>query len=82
MNPTPAYLRKTIQLMVGLTILAWATQVLFAPVGYGAELPAAGARRPSAGAVAGGAGRKREVRAGGRAVLRRRDAGAPRRGRR
>src|SRR6185503_12511857 len=44
MNPTPAYLRKTIHLMVGLTILAWATQVLFAQWARGAELP------PAAGA--------------------------------
>ena len=43
MNPTPAYLRKTIHLMVGLTILAWATQVLFAQWARGEELPAAAA---------------------------------------
>ena len=41
MNPTPAYLRKTIHLMVGLTILAWATQVLFAQWAHGEELPPA-----------------------------------------
>jgi flagella basal body P-ring formation protein FlgA len=39
MHPTPAYLRKTIQLMVLLTILAWATQLLFASWARGAELP-------------------------------------------
>ena len=44
MYPTPAYLRKTIHLMVGLTILAWATQLLFASWARGAELPAAGGR--------------------------------------
>src|SRR3954454_7613272 len=38
MYPTPAYLRKTIHLMVGLTILAWATQLLFASWARGAEL--------------------------------------------
>lgn len=42
MNPTPAYLRKTIHLMVGLTILAWATQLLFAQWAHGEELPPAG----------------------------------------
>src|SRR4051812_8604649 len=42
MYPTPAYLRKTIHLMVGLTILAWATQLLFAQWARGSELPAAG----------------------------------------
>jgi flagella basal body P-ring formation protein FlgA len=40
MYPTPAYLRKTIQLMVLLTILAWATQLLFSSWARGAELPA------------------------------------------
>jgi flagella basal body P-ring formation protein FlgA len=44
MYPTPAYLRKTVHLMVGLTILAWATQLLFASWARGAELPAAGSR--------------------------------------
>lgn len=42
MYPTPAYLRKTIHLMVGLTILAWATQLLFASWARGAEIPAGG----------------------------------------
>src|SRR3954464_13838835 len=42
MYPTPAYLRKTVHLMVGLTILAWATQLLFASWARGGELPAAG----------------------------------------
>jgi flagella basal body P-ring formation protein FlgA len=37
MYPTPNYLRKTVQLMVWLTILAWATQVLFAQWARGAE---------------------------------------------
>jgi flagella basal body P-ring formation protein FlgA len=40
MYPTPNYVRKTVQLMVWLTILAWATQVLFASWARGAE-PAA-----------------------------------------
>src|SRR3954466_3336718 len=37
MYPTPNYLRKTVQLMVWLTILAWAPQVLFAQWAHGAE---------------------------------------------
>jgi flagella basal body P-ring formation protein FlgA len=37
MYPTPAYLRKTIQLMVWLTILAWATQLLFSSWARGDE---------------------------------------------
>jgi len=41
MYPSPNYLRKTVQLMVWLTILAWATQVLFASWARGDELPAA-----------------------------------------
>jgi flagella basal body P-ring formation protein FlgA len=32
--------RKTVRLMVGLTILAWATQTLLHQWGYGAEIPA------------------------------------------
>ena len=42
MHPTPAYLRKTVQLMMWLTILAWATQLLFASWARGADLPRAG----------------------------------------
>src|SRR5258706_10857082 len=41
MYPTPNYVRKTVQLMVWLTILAWATQLLFAKWAHGEELPAA-----------------------------------------
>src|SRR4051794_9616381 len=37
MYPTPAYLRKTIQLMLWLTVLAWATQILFASWARGDE---------------------------------------------
>ena len=37
MYPTPAYLRKTIQLMVWLTVLAWATQILFTSWARGDE---------------------------------------------
>lgn len=35
-NPRPISMRKTVQLMVILTILAWATQTLFKQWGYGA----------------------------------------------
>ena len=38
-NPRPVMsIRKTVQLMVILTLLAWATQTLFAQWGYGAEV--------------------------------------------
>jgi flagella basal body P-ring formation protein FlgA len=40
MYPTPNYVRKTVQLMVWLTILAWATQLLFASWARGEEPPA------------------------------------------
>ena len=39
--------RKTIQLMVALTILAWATQTLMHQWGFGAEIGAAPATQPS-----------------------------------
>lgn len=39
--------RKTIQLMVALTILAWATQTLFHQWGFGAEIAAIPATQPS-----------------------------------
>jgi flagella basal body P-ring formation protein FlgA len=42
MYPTPNYVRKTVQLMVWLTILAWATQLLFASWARGEE-PVGGA---------------------------------------
>jgi flagella basal body P-ring formation protein FlgA len=43
MYPTPNYVRKTVHLMVWLTILAWATQVLFSSWARGEEpTPAAG----------------------------------------
>jgi len=51
-NPRPMSMRKTVQLMVILTLLAWATQTLFKQWGYGgiilpdaqaSYLPAAGA---------------------------------------
>ena len=43
MPPRPMTARKAVQLMVILTILAWATQTLFHQWGYGAtiHLPAA-----------------------------------------
>jgi flagella basal body P-ring formation protein FlgA len=40
MNGRPLGTRKTIRLMIGLTILAWATQTLFHQWGYGAEVTA------------------------------------------
>jgi flagella basal body P-ring formation protein FlgA len=39
-NGRPLGIRKTVRVMIALTILAWATQVLFSQWGYGAE-PAA-----------------------------------------
>jgi len=41
MYPTPNYVRKTVHLMVWLTILAWATQVLFSSWARGEEPTAA-----------------------------------------
>jgi flagella basal body P-ring formation protein FlgA len=41
-HPRPTSLRKTIQLMVVLTLLAWATQTLFKQWGYGAVIVASG----------------------------------------
>src|SRR5689334_1567006 len=41
MYPTPNYIRKTVHLMVWLTILAWATQLLFTSWARGAEEPPA-----------------------------------------
>lgn len=38
MNPRPLGLRKTIQLLIALTLLAWATQTLFHQWGYGAVI--------------------------------------------
>lgn len=38
MNGTPLGTRKTVRLMIVLTILAWATQTLFHQWGYGAEV--------------------------------------------
>src|SRR3954468_18560158 len=40
MNGRPLSMRKKVQLMVALTILAWATQTLFHQWGYGAEITA------------------------------------------
>jgi flagella basal body P-ring formation protein FlgA len=40
MNGRPINMRKTVQFMVLLTILAWATQTLFHQWGYGNDLPA------------------------------------------
>jgi hypothetical protein len=41
MNGRPLGARKKVQLMVILTILAWATQTLFHQWGYGAQAPMA-----------------------------------------
>jgi len=49
MNGRPLGPRKTIRLMIGLTILAWATQTLFHQWGYGAEI-ASDAAAPAVGA--------------------------------
>ncbi len=38
---SPLGAKKTVRLMIALTILAWATQTLFHQWGYGAEMPAA-----------------------------------------
>src|SRR5438552_10253883 len=37
----PLSMRKKIQILVALTLLAWATQTLFHQWGYGQEMPAA-----------------------------------------
>ena len=42
MNPRPLGMRKTIRLLIALTILAWATQTLIHQWGFGAEIPALG----------------------------------------
>ena len=42
MHPRPLPIRKKVQLMVILTILAWATQTLFHQWGYGADVAAQG----------------------------------------
>lgn len=47
MNGSPQSIRKTIQLMILLTLLAWATQTLFHQWGYGAELPPVEAAQPA-----------------------------------
>ena len=47
-NGRPISQRKAVQLMVLLTLLAWATQTLFHQWGYGQELPAADDRRAPA----------------------------------
>src|SRR3712207_1133954 len=46
-HPRPLSTRKKVQLMVALTILAWATQTLFHQWGFGADVAA---RPASAGA--------------------------------
>ena len=46
MNPRPLPMRKKVQLMVALTILAWATQTLMHQWGFGNDLSAEG--RPAA----------------------------------
>ena len=50
-NPRPLSMRKKVQLMVALTILAWATQTLFHQWGFGKDL-AAQTRAGGARAVA------------------------------
>lgn len=50
MNPRPLSMRKKVQIMVALTILAWATQTLFHQWGFGNDLSAqerAAAPRPA-----------------------------------
>ena len=51
-NPRPMSMRKTVQLMVILTLLAWATQTLFKQWGYGGVImpQAMGAYLPAADA--------------------------------
>jgi flagella basal body P-ring formation protein FlgA len=44
--------KKMVRVCLGLTVMAWATQVLFKQWGYGAEMPAA---RPAVPAAVGGA---------------------------
>ena len=46
-NPRPLSLRKTIRLLIGLTILAWATQTLLIQWGYGQDVTR-GAAEPTA----------------------------------
>src|SRR5687767_5024757 len=48
MNGRPVSMRKKVQLMVALTILAWATQTLFQQWGYGQGVPAQTAPAPAA----------------------------------
>jgi flagella basal body P-ring formation protein FlgA len=50
MNGRPISTKKTVQLMVILTILAWATQTLFHQWGFGAETGAAPQDKAAAGA--------------------------------
>jgi flagella basal body P-ring formation protein FlgA len=47
MNGRPISMRKKVQLMVILTILAWATQTLFHQWGYGQEIAAQSAPQPA-----------------------------------
>ncbi|MDP9172286.1 MAG: flagellar basal body P-ring formation chaperone FlgA [Planctomycetota bacterium] len=49
-NQRPLSKRKTVQLMVILTILAWATQTLFHQWGFGDEVPADASATPAASA--------------------------------
>jgi flagella basal body P-ring formation protein FlgA len=47
MNGRPLSMRKKVQLMVALTLLAWATQTLFHQWGFGADVPAQERQAPS-----------------------------------
>src|SRR3954452_12271553 len=55
MNPRPISKKKTVQLMVILTILAWATQTLFHQWGFGAEVGAPVGAAAGANVAAGAA---------------------------
>ncbi len=78
MNPRPLTNRKKIQLMVGLTLLAWATQTLFQQWGYGQDLRAAAADAAAADvAPAGAEPQSRFVPAAGDEPLQHVDLDAP-----
>jgi flagella basal body P-ring formation protein FlgA len=55
MNGRPLSMRKKIQILVALTLLAWATQTLFHQWGYGQEIPASAIDGQSTDAAAAGA---------------------------
>jgi flagella basal body P-ring formation protein FlgA len=53
MNGRPLSMRKKIQILVALTLLAWATQTLFHQWGYGQEIPASAIEGQTNDAAAG-----------------------------